>query len=118
MVVLKVGDNTYRMSATPLLLIKRELNPSITSGLHCPRADPFSLAIQSRNVVRHCPLGFPTDVRSEIPENSKLLGMDPSSKVLIYFSLAIEYGIFGEGSQISSSTNQKRESTVSTLLIG
>ena len=34
----------------------------------------------------------------------------------ILFSKTIEYGIFGEGSQIS--TNQKRESTVFSLLIG
>ena len=35
---------------------------------------------------------------------------------MTYFDDAIEYGIFGEGSQIS--TNQKRESTVFSLLIG
>ena len=32
------------------------------------------------------------------------------------FFIVIEYGIFGEGSQIS--TNQKREGTVFSLLIG
>ena len=48
-----------------------------------------------------------------------------SHQVLCFYSqetdrliegLNIEYGIFGEGSQIS--TNQKRESTVFSLLIG
>ena len=37
-------------------------------------------------------------------------------ELLDSFSLCMEYGIFGEGSQIS--TNQKRERTVFSLLIG
>ena len=35
---------------------------------------------------------------------------------LCFYKTSIEYGIFGEGSKIS--TNQKRESTLSSILIG
>ena len=45
---------------------------------------------------------------------SQLLNLP--DEVLSLFCFLIEYGIPGEGSQIS--TNQKRESTVSSFLIG
>ena len=56
----------------------------------------------------HKPLTF--------PEKKECSSGSQNSERNYFYSIAIEYEIIGEGSQIS--TNQKRESTVSWLLIG
>ena len=55
------------------------------------------------------------DFELHVTENTTTLGIYLTLSILVMMDF-IEYDIFGEGSQIS--TNQKQESTVSSLLIG